>query len=184
MKTGAFHDLDPATRSFILITIAVAFPAWDLGFEIGAYGRLFFEKVFVTWSISTAMLIVLLMLPRKNLRVPRIAWFATAIPSLWLLFALVAHATPDVPLYTHALTIVGFVTYLACFPYVIYMSISIAYPDLLKLERALPKIGLTSVIVIMLAGGYVVGSNHSLFLTCEDFEISGNHVPEDCGQPG
>lgn len=183
MKYDGFGNIDPATRSFILITVAVAYPAWNFGFEIGVYGRLFYEKVFMTWSISTALLIVLLMIPRKNLSVPRIAWFATAVPSLWLLFALIARAAPNEPLFTHALTIMGFVAYLACFPYVIYMSVSIAYPELLKLERAFPKIGITLVIVIMLAGGYVVGSNHSHFLTCKDFEISGGQIPDDCEQP-
>ena len=28
--------------------------------------------------------------------------------------------------------------------------------------------------------GYVIGKNHSHLLTCEDFEISGHYVPDDC----
>ena len=60
MKLSGFEQLDPGVRAFILITVAIAYPAWEFGFEIGAFGRLFYEKVFVAWSISTALFVVLL----------------------------------------------------------------------------------------------------------------------------
>ncbi len=180
MKAPEFENIDPGVRAVILITVAIAYPAWNFGFEIGAYGRLFYEKVFVTWSISTALLIILLMMPREHLQVPRVVWFATALPSLWLIFAMAARAAPDEPLFTHALTIMGFIAYLACFPYVIYMSISIAYPDLLRIKRMRGRVGITAMIAALFIFGYVVGVNHPHLLTCEDFLIAGNHVPENC----
>lgn len=73
MKFSGFEEIDPGVRAFILIVIAIAYPAWDVGFELGAYGRLFFEKIFVAWSISTALFIVLVVIPRDKLRVPTVA---------------------------------------------------------------------------------------------------------------
>ena len=180
MKISGFENLDPSVRAVILISVAIAYPAMDLGFQVGAYGRLFYEKVFVTWSISTALLIVLLFIPREHLRVPRIAWFATGLPSLWLIFAMAARAAPDEPLFTHALTAMGFIAYLACFPYVIYMAISIAYPDLLKLRRLRPRLAISAMILLLVACGFMVGHHHPQFLTCEDFLVAGQHVPENC----
>lgn len=180
MKAPGFENIDPGVRAVILITVAIAYPAWNFGFEIGAYGRLFYDKVFITWSISTALLIVLVVMPREYVQVPRIVWFATAIPSLWLIFALAARAAPDEPLFAHALAATGFIAYLACFPYVIYMSVSIAYPDLLRIKRTRGRISVTAMIVALFIFGYVVGVNHPHFLTCEDFMVAGQHVPENC----
>jgi len=182
MKLSGFDDIDPGVRSFILIAVAIAFPAWDFGFEIGAFGRLFFEKIFFAWSISTALLIVLLFIPRNRLQIPRIAWFATAIPSFWLVLAITTRLAPDDQVLRLALTVFGFIAYLACFPYVIYMAISIAYPELIRLGRAGPRVGVSVIVLFMAAAGYISGSNHSRLLTCEDFEISGHFVPENCGR--
>lgn len=182
MKFSAFENIEPGVRAFILIVIAAAYPAWDVGFEIGAYGHLFFEKIFVAWSISTALFVVLLVVPKEKLQVPTLAWFATAIPSVWLVLALVIRATPEVRLLGYALTASGFVAYLACFPYVIYMAVSIAYPELLHVRKRVSQVALTAIILGMVAAGFVIGKNHAYLLTCEDFEISGNYIPADCGR--
>ena len=180
MKLSGFEGIDPGVRAFILIVIAIAYPAWDVGFEIGAYRQLFFEKIFVAWSISTALFVVLLVIPKDKLRVPTVAWFATAIPSLWLVLALSIRTASDVKLLGYALTLSGFVAYLACFPYVIYMAVSIAYPELLRVRRRRAQFALIAVILGLVATGFAIGKNHARFLTCEDFEVSGQYVPADC----
>ncbi len=180
MKFSGFEDIDPGVRAFILIVIAIAYPAWDVGFEIGAFGRLFFEKIFVAWSMSTALFVVLLVIPKDKFRVPTVAWFATAIPSLWLVLALSVRAAPDVKLLGYALTASGFVAYLACFPYVIYMAVSVAYPDLLRVRRRRAQVAMTAIILGLVAAGFVIGKNHEHLLSCEDFEVSGLYVPADC----
>ena len=80
----------------------------------------------------------------------------------------------------YALTAIGMVAYVACFPYVIYLSVSVAYPDLLKLKRPGPWILISAIIVGLVVVGFISGRNHIYFLTCDDFEISGNFVPENC----
>ena len=180
MKLGGFEDIDPGVRAFILITVAIAYPAWDFGFELGAFGQLFYEKIFLAWSISTALLLVLLFIPKEKLEVPRLAWFATAIPSFWLVLALAIRVAPDAELLGQALTVTGFVAYLACFPYVIYMAVSIVYPDLLRITQLAPRIAIGVIIAGLVSAGFVAGRNHPHFLTCEDFALSGNYVPENC----
>ena len=180
MKFKGLENLDPAVRSMVLITVAIAYPAWSLGFDLGAVGRLFFDKVFIAWSISTALFFVLLFMPRSMLQVPRLAWYATLIPSLWLVLALTVRVTPDVELLGYAVTAIGLVAYVACFPYVIYMAVSVAYPDLLKLKKPGAWILISAIIVGLVLVGYIAGHNHFRFLTCEDFELSGRFVPPDC----
>ncbi len=180
MKLSGFEDLDPGVRSFVLISVALAYPAWDFGFDFGAYGTLFFENVFLAWSVSSALLIVLTVLRKENLKIPRIAWFATSIPTIWLLLALINRAAPDDQLLRQTVTVIGFVAYLACFPYVIYMALAIAYPDFVRMRKKGLGIGVILVVLFMGATGYIAGSNHAYLLTCEDFEISGNYIPADC----
>lgn len=158
----------------------MAYPAWDVGFEFGAFGRLFFEKLFLAWSICTALLLVLTFVPSQHLRIPIVGWVATAFPSVWLILALTARASPEISWLGYWLVGTGLVAYVLCFPYVLYLGISIAYPELLQNKRMQPRLALLSVLVILGVAGYLMGVNHKRLLSCEDFAVSGQFVPPDC----
>jgi len=182
MKFSGFENIDAGVRSAILISVAAAYFAFDIGFEFGVHGTIFFDKVFFVWSITLALLIIFIIIPKRVLPVPRSLWVATAIPTLWLLVGLANRAAPDEILFRHALTILGFLAVIVCFPYVVYVITSAIYPDFTKMDRAAPKVGIVLVIGTMVLMGYLVGSHHEHFLTCEDFEIAGQHVPADCSE--
>ena len=180
IKFSGFDNLDPGIRAFILISVALAYPAWDFGFDFGVYDKLFFDKIFVAWSISTALLITLIVIPKEHLQIPRMAWAATAIPTVWLLLVLANWAAPTDLLLRKTVTLIGFLAYLACFPYVIYMALAIAYPEFLGMRKKGPAVGILLVILFIGGTGYLVGSNHTYLLTCRDFEVSGSFIPTDC----
>jgi len=182
VKPTGFENIDAGTRAIILISVAAAFFAWDIGFEFGAYGSIFFEKVFAAWSISLALLIIFIIIPKRLLTVPPTLWVATAISTLWLCIALVNRAAPDEILFRHLLTVLGFLVVLACFPYVAWVVVSVLYPDFAHIREIGPRLGIIFIIVIMVFVGYLIGSNHYRFLTCEDFELSGQSVPSNCSQ--
>jgi hypothetical protein len=182
MKFSGFENIDAGVRSAILISVAAAYFAFDFGFELGAHGTIFFEKVFFVWSMSLALLIIFVIVPKRLLPVPPKLWVATAVPTLWVLVSLANRAAPDELLFRHALTILGFAAVLVSFPYVIYVITSVIYPDFTKMNRAAPKVGIAAVVGTMVLAGYLVGANHGHFLTCEDFKLSGQHVPTDCRQ--
>ena len=182
MKPSGFENIDAGTRSIILISVASAFFAWDVGFEFGAHGRIFFEKVFAVWSISLALLIIFTIIPKRLLRVPPSLWVATAVPTLWVCIALVNRAAPDEILFRHTMTVLGFLAVLACFPYVAWVIVSVLYPEFTRLKERGPKLAIIFIIIVMTLAGYLIGSNHYRFLTCEDFEISGQFVPSNCSQ--
>lgn len=37
MKFSGFENLDPGVRSFMLTSVALAYPAWDFGFDVGIW---------------------------------------------------------------------------------------------------------------------------------------------------
>jgi hypothetical protein len=96
--------------------------------------------------------------------------------------ALVFRAAPEVRLLGQALTAIGFVAYAVCFPYVIYMTVSLAYPELNQVNRLKPGLAVGAIITLLVLAGFFAGKNHCYFLTCEDFEITGSHVPENCAR--
>ena len=164
----------------MLMTIAIAYPMWDVGFEIGVYGKIFFEKIFSVWAVSTALLVALILVPRRFLEVTTPMLVATAFPSLWFGIALIARWLPELTVMGKVVFATGLVIYLGCVPILIYMIVALAYPEFLSVERKAPRVGLATVAALFLLAGFVVGSNHYHLLTCEDFELSGANVPAGC----
>jgi putative Mn2+ efflux pump MntP len=180
MAIKGLEDIDEGVRSAILISVATSYFAWDLGFEFGAHGALFFEKIFFIWCISLALLLIFIIIPRRILPVPRKLWWATAIPTAWVLIGLANRAAPDDIFIRYALTVFGMLAVLICLPYTVYVVVSVIYPEFARMKGRAPKVGIVVVVGIMTLIGYVVGENHAHFLTCEDFAVAGQAVPEDC----
>jgi len=164
----------------MLMAIAIAYPMWDIGFEIGVYGKIFFEKIFSVWALSTALLIALILVPRRYLAVTTPMLVATAFPTLWFGVALIARWAPELTVMGKVVFVTGLVIYLGCVPILIYMIVALAYPELASFDRRGPRIGLAIVVAMFLLAGLVVGKNQYHLLTCEDFELSGANVPADC----
>ena len=118
MEFKGFEDIDAGIRSAILISVACSFFAFDLGFEFGAHGTIYFEKVFFVWSVSFAMLLIFIIIPKRQLPVPPSLWVATAIPTLWVLIMLADRAAVGDIWIRHALTIAGFLAVLGLLPYI------------------------------------------------------------------
>ena len=76
MKFSGFENIDAGVRSAILISVAAAYFAFDIGFELGTHGTIFFDKVFFVWSISLALLIIFVIIPKRVLPVPPTLWVA------------------------------------------------------------------------------------------------------------
>ena len=83
-------------------------------------------------------------------------------------------------MFRHSLTLLGSIAVLIITPYLGFVLVSILYPEFTRIKEAGPKFGIILIIVVMTISGYLIGSNHDHFLSCNDFEISGNHVPRNC----
>lgn len=178
-RLTGFDDLDSVTRTFILVCVALAYPAWDLGFQLGAFERVFYDKILFVWAIATALLLALTVNSGTRRSVPGQAWLATAFPSVWILLALAVHAAPEELAVRYLLFWSGVIIYSICLPYVVYVVIALLYPELLKAGNHYPRM-VVVFFVLFASLGYLTGRHHGLILTCEDFEISGQYVPGDC----
>ncbi len=102
-------------------------------------------------------------------------WLALALPSVWILPAVLTPG-PHLPSYLHhveaALTVLGA-------PMLSWLLSKILLPDYDELPW-LHRLGAVGVTVIVGVLTFLLGRFNYLFLTCADFDLSGNDTPPHC----
>ncbi len=176
----SFDKAGKTLRTFVLSSVAIATSVWGIAFNLGAFKTIFFDDLFTVWVVATAVLLALLFIPsgRKILR-----WYSILIllsPTFWLLFNYLEMSSTLTPAAESFVLFLGIVIGIICLPYSIYLVITILNPDLISLKGKAIKIRIISVGLIIALVGFFVGSNNNMFLTCEDFKISGNDLPANC----
>ncbi len=77
--------------------------------------------------------------------------------------------------------VVAFIAALAlALPYTLYVVASIIDDELLDLGDLQTRVALIIIAVVVGGTSFLIGVEQRLFLTCDDFEVGGNHVPTDC----
>ncbi|WP_326819746.1 hypothetical protein [Streptosporangium sp. NBC_01756] len=173
----AFPEVDPTLRATAAATaggtLVILWPA----FTLGAYGAIFFDSVLGIWAVATAVLLSGLMLHTRG-ALPWAGWVALALPSVWIVLAVMARRTHGAH-YLHyfevVLTLVGA-------PTLTWLLSRILLPDYAEL----PELHRLRAVLVTIAVGilaFLLGKFNYLFLTCADFDISGNNTPPGCA-PG
>ena len=178
------NDMEPKWRTLVVAAVALAYPVGQTGFELGAYGELFFDNKLAAWITVTATLIVLCVLPKQHLPVPRSHLWFLAIPSLWLLARFAIGVTNPGALVHPVLFAVGGASFALCVPYAIYLIVRIANPGLADLRGTRLRLWLVAIAIIFFVAGYGIGKRNDLFLTCQELRISGTELPEYCVRDG
>ena len=178
------QDIEPKWRTLVVAAVALAYPVGQTGFELGAYGELFFDNKMSAWITVTATLIVLVIVPRKKREGLNVQIWILTIPSLWLLgrFAIGLSGPGDV---VHPLIFVGgAVSFALCVPYAIYLIVRIANPDLPDLRDTRLRIILALIAITFFGAGYGIGLRNELFQTCEELEVHNEVLPSYCTDDG
>jgi hypothetical protein len=181
---AGLNEMEPKWRTLVVATVALAYPVGQTGFELGAYGELFFDNKLAAWITVTATLIVLCVLPKQHLPVPRWHLWFLAIPSLWLLARFAIGVTNPGALVHPVLFAVGGASFALCVPYAIYLIVRIANPGLADLRGTRLRLWLVAIAIIFFAAGYGIGTRNDLFLTCQELRISRTELPEYCVRDG
>ncbi|WP_291045378.1 hypothetical protein [Herbiconiux sp.] len=168
-----------ATRQRItgVLLIGMCVVVWWPAFTIGAWGEPFFDQALGVWAASTAALIVVLLERRR--RGGRKVWRVLALltPTLWLVLSFVVQdASDDAVL---AVAVIGVVVAVLALPTAIWVLARMVWPELGETTWKERLIVLGAVGFIAVAS-FLLGANHSRFLTCEDFSLSGNSEPPGC----
>ena len=168
---------------FAVAIVTMSLVIWPIAFNLGAYGVVFYEDIFLFLVIASAGLAVSLLSARTTGGQQWYVNLALAAPLIWFVLAAVftdstADAATNPVLGTLALAVA-----VVSIPTVIWLMTELFAPGLRRSGNRRLLVGGLVVLLAMAAGGYFVGANNDFFLTCEDFEVAGSDTPENC-DPG
>jgi hypothetical protein len=165
-----------ADRAALLIAVPSASVAFMLAFNLGAFDTIFFDAVFSVWVVSTLVLVGSLVsrLPPQHLG-GRLILF---VPSLWFFAAWVTDPADDDTASNVLFASTIFVT-VVCLPFIAWMLISIINPEFVDLPGK-NKLAVLGAVILFASIGYLVGVRNDVFLTCDEFKLSGNDLPDNC----
>lgn len=161
------------TQIFLLVTIGGSLVAFDLGYDLGALGTINYRRIFPIFVISTVALVASFFTDGPEVTDARLTRIILALPALYLA-ADVAHFTNERAVY---LTMGAAVV--VALPFTAYIVARMVDLDLFRLPRRLQMVAAATLAAMFLAGLYV-GTNHTRFVQCTDFELAGDYVPENC----
>ncbi len=168
----------PAERATLLIAVASSSVAFMLAFNLGAYGEVFFDQIFTVWITATIVFIASIIS-----RLPPNGWPARLLlllPSVWLLVAWIDNPRNEDAGESLLLILTLLITVVAL-PFVAWLLVATINPDFRDLPRS-NKLAVGGVVVVFFVAGLFFGARNDVLLTCDDFKVSGNDLPDNCVQ--
>jgi hypothetical protein len=168
----------PSDRAALLITAASATVAFAVGFNYGAFGVVFFGQLLTIWVVATVVLVGSIVSDLPPNTWPR--RLVLLVPSLWLVAAWIDNtfAFDKNERVVFALTVAVTLFVLPVVAWILITAINSDFTDLPGRKKGVVIVSVGLFIVI----GFAFGARNDFFLTCDDFKISGNDLPDNCVQ--
>ncbi len=176
------NKIDKQTRGFLFGAITLGISVWDLTFNYGVYRTVFYHKIFIIWIASISLFLACIILPRHLLPLRTWGLLILIFPSLWVALGWI-DLQNDMPIIGTAILAVLIIILVFCLPYMIYVIASITDPEIVDIPNKRLRYGLVLIAVIVGILGFSIGNYQDRFLTCHQFEVSGDYVPEKCHDP-
>ena len=169
-------EAPPSDRATLLITVASASVAFVLGFNLGAFGVIFFDQLLTVWVISTIVFVASIVSDIPPHTWPRRLVLLT--PTLWIVASWMDNtfgiATFDRIAFTLTVGVTVFVL-----PLVAWILITVINADFANLPATRKGVVIASIAFFIIVG-FAIGARNDMFLNCGDFKISGNDLPSNC----
>ena len=165
-----------ADRATALIMVATSGVAFSVAFNFGAFDQIFFDRLFALWVLATAVLIASFVTSVG----PKQPWarLALLLPSFWLVLESLT-VTETLSFDDDFIDWLALIITVIALPVLAYAVVGAINPAFLELPDRNRRIIVISIIVFTAAGAFM-GVRNDLFVTCEDFKVSGNDQPENC----
>jgi hypothetical protein len=175
--------MSASTRTYLLAVVGLSTVLWDLGFNLGAFGTIFFDKLFFVWVACTTILIGSLFVPAKKRPFGPFGAVVMTLPTIWLILQVwdtLSINEAEIIDIDIAIFVIAIVVTVLSLPYVARILISVTVSESLSIKSRKLQTAVIAIAVAAGLTGYFVGTNNHLFLTCQDFKVSGNDLPANC----
>lgn len=162
--------------AILLLTLAT----WQISFNLGAYGEIFFQTTLTIWIVSVAALFGSLVIGRTEDGEVYATWWGMVLlllPSLLMTSVLWADAVPWL------VTPLEWGTLLSI-PYIAFILVSVSAREALEIQDRRLFVWLVIGFVSLNLLSYVAGLNNAAFMTCDDFVRAGDEAPSTCWESG
>lgn len=170
------EETTASARAALLITAGSASVAFAVGFNLGAFGVIFFDQLLTVWVVATVILVGSIVSDLPPSTWPR--RFVLLVPTLWIVAAWIDNTytfdSSERVVFTLTVVITMFVL-----PGVAWILITAINPDFVDLPGRKKGIVIATVGLFLLIG-FGFGARNDMILDCGDFKISGNDLPANC----
>ena len=165
-----------SARAALLITAASATVAFSVGFNLGAFGVVFFDQLLAVWVIATVILVGSIVSDLPPNTWPR--RLVLLVPSLWIVAAWIdnTYSFDRSERIVFTLTVVVTMFVLPVVAWILVTAINPDFADLSGRKKGLVIAAVGLFIII----GFAMGARNDMILNCGDFKISGNDLPANC----
>lgn len=176
MTTQTDHSdiaVSAEARTFVIAATGASLLAFDIGFDAGAFSNIDHRHLWAAWVLCTVAMISSFLFNGSD---HHIGWHwktALLVPTVWLGTGLFFDLTN-----TAVLATLGGITALSL-PFAAYTVARFVAGDYFSLTPRL-RIALGMIATAMLAAGWIIGTQHTQYLTCQDFERAGEFQPDNC----
>ncbi|NKB76522.1 MAG: hypothetical protein GKR96_05620 [Gammaproteobacteria bacterium] len=168
--------------TLIVAAIGLAIPAWSIAFNLGVYGTVLYNHLFIILAASIAILLSAFVLRKSEFKQARLGWcqiLLLILPSAWLLLEIVLHQTTS-PYFLTLRFVMSLATGLVSLPYIAYYLVIAIIPGVDGITTMKHKMGLFIIVAIVSGIGFLSGQYHYYVLSCNDFQLAGDSVPDNC----
>ncbi|MEM7118126.1 MAG: hypothetical protein AAF614_37190 [Chloroflexota bacterium] len=165
-------------RTLIVTAIGLSLATWDIAFWLGAMGVIFYNKMFALWVASIAILLIALVGPKHDRFLNQYGIFALLTPTIWFVVNS-RTATLNASGFDELVWVIALAVFVITIPYILYILFQLVESDALELSSAYRN-RLILVVATVALMGYLVGTYHPYFVSCEQFTIAGDAVPTNC----
>ncbi|MGZ0712385.1 hypothetical protein ACWPKO_29015 (plasmid) [Coraliomargarita sp. W4R53] len=169
---------EPRTVPVGVVMVGISAIVWWPAFTVGAWGDIFFPDILGLWAASTAAFAYVL-IERRPVGARLARAFVLLLPTVWLVLNFVV-SDDEENLAVAIVDLVALSAVLIGIPFTLWVLVRIVWPDFAADFGRGTKVIIILVVLGIAVGSFLLGLNQEHFLTCEDFDISGNQRPSGC----
>lgn len=126
--------INRSVRTFVLVAIGLSVFIWNLSFNFGVYGTVFYDRIFTVWLICSVVLAANFILPIKQRYLNSRGIVAMLAPTLWFILQFWQYEIGIQSWLSYIGFLLTFLTMIICLPYGAYIIISFTQSDALRLK--------------------------------------------------